>query len=414
MSQAAAVTGPHHPLAGRDGPAAIQVRELRKSYGGTTAVDGLHLDVPRGTVFALLGPDGAGKTTAVRVLSARTAADGGAVRIAGYDLSTDADAVRTAVGVLGRTPAVDTRRTVEQNLLATSALRRLPTRESRSRAAELLTRLGLSRLAGESTAALSGGQRRRLDLAVLLAGEPGIVLMDEPTAGLAPVDRRIVRAVMRELAADGGTVLFTTCSPEEAGQLADRIGILHRGRLVAEGTQDALLRLIPGGHIRLHFADTADLATAAALFRMDTVIRDDTALSLQIPGDGSVGLMRAVLDILEAARVEPRRLTVHSPGLADVFTALVDHGSQGSPPTDRAVHPQDVPCGAQSPDSRSPWHEALPVMAAALLLPVRVAEAGYAVLPGVLVTVLACVALALAGRRRRAATRLPLHRGPPT
>ncbi|RNF77736.1 ABC transporter ATP-binding protein, partial [Streptomyces botrytidirepellens] len=401
MSRAAAATGPHRPLPGPGGPSAIQVRGLRKSYGRTTVVDGLHLDVPHGTVFALLGPNGAGKTTAVRILSARTAADGGDVRIAGYDLSTDADAVRTAVGLLGRATGVDTRLTAEENLLLASALCRLPTPDGRSRAAELLARLGMPRVATEPAAALSSGTLRRLDLAMLLAGDPSVVLLDEPTAGLDPVGRRIVRDVVRDLVADGITVLFTTCSPQEAAWLADRIGVLHRGRLVAEGTQDELLRLVPGGHIRLHFADTAELAAAAAPFRMHTVVRDDTALSLQIPGDGSVALMRAVLDVLEDARVEPRRLTVHSPGLEDVFAALVDSGSQDPPrPSDRAAHPPDAPRGKELRDSRSLWREVLPVIAAAPLLPAHVAEAGLAALPGVLLTVLVCAAPAFAGHAR--------------
>ncbi|MFI1368395.1 ABC transporter ATP-binding protein [Streptomyces griseochromogenes] len=412
MNQAATTAGPHRPLPGPHGPSAIQVRGLRKSYGTETAVDDLHLDVPHGTAFGLLGPDGAGKTTVMRILSARVAADAGEIRIAGYDLPTDADAVRAAVELVGRTSAVDPRLTAEKNLLRTSALCRLPPREGGSRAAELLARLDLSRVATEPAAALSSGRRRRLDLAMVLAGDPGVVLMDEPTAGLDPVSRRIVREVVRDLVADGITVLFTTCSPQEAGRLADRIGVLRRGRLVAEGTQDALLRLVPGGHIRLYFADTAELATAAALFHLDTVVRDDTALSLRIPGDGSVGLIRAVLAILEEGRVEPRRLAVHSPGLEDVFTALVHNGPQGPPPTHRAVHSPDAPLGDEARDIRWLWREVLPVMAALLPLCAHVAEAGPAVLPGVLPAALVCVALALAGRRRRAAPRSPKHRGP--
>lgn len=409
VSQASAAAGPHRLTPGSRSFSAVRVRGMRKSYGRTTAVDDLHLDVPHGTAFALLGPDGAGKTTVMRILAARTAADGGDVRIAGYDLSADAGAVRAAVGLVGRTSAVNPRLTAEENVRLTPALRLLPTHQGRPRAAGLLARLGLSQVATEPAAVLPSGQRRRLDLAMVLAGDPDVVLMDEPTAGLDPVSRRIVRDVVRDLVADGVTVLFTTCSPQEAGRLADRIGILHRGRLVAEGTQDALLRLVPGGHIRLYFAGTAELAAAAALFRLDTVVRDDTALSLQIPGDGSVGLMRAVLDILEHARVEPRRLTVHSPGLEDVYTALVDDGSQGAQPADRPVHPPDAPPGKESRDSRYPWHESLPVAVAALLLPAYVAEVRPAALPPVLLTVLGCVAAALAGRRRCA--RPPVRRG---
>lgn len=352
----------------------------------------------------------------LRILSARLAADGGEARVAGHDLCGQADAVRTAVGLVGRTPVVNDL-TAEENLLRTPTLRRMPPREGRLRAVELLARLGLSRVAAESATVLSPGQRRRLDLARALAGDPDVVLMDEPTAGLAPEDRRIVRDVVRDLGADGVTVLFTTRSPEEAGRLADRIGVLHRGRLVAEGTQDALLRLIPGGHVRLHFADAAGLAAAAALFRMDTVVRDDTALSLQFPGDGSVCLVRAVLDILEHARVEPRRLTVHSPGLEDVFTALVADASPGGPSTARATLPPDVQPGREPHDGRTVWPEALSVTLAALLLPVTVTAlllSGSVVKVGptglaVLLAVLACAVPALSGHRGRTVPRPSLR-----
>ncbi|SEF53416.1 ABC-2 type transport system ATP-binding protein [Actinacidiphila yanglinensis] len=360
MSPAAAAAGQHLLASGPDRSPAIRVRGLRKVYGSTVAVEDLDLDVPHGTVHALLGPAGAGKATVLRILAARAEADGGDLCVGGRDPRTEAAAVRAAVGLAGRTTVVDAGRTCEENLLRGSALCRLPRSAGVARAAELLDRLGLSEVAAEPAGTLSSGRRRLLDLAGVLAGEPSCVLMDEPVDPLDAEGRGIVRDALRALAADGITVLLATRSPQEAGLIADRIGIMHRGRLVAAGTQDELLRLIPGGHIRLHFASVAELAAATARFGLDTAIRDDTALTLQIPGDGSVGLMRAVLDVLEDAAVEPRRLTVHSPGLEDVLASLVDDGARGPAVAAGSVPARDAATGREARGRGALWQAVLP------------------------------------------------------
>jgi ABC-2 type transport system ATP-binding protein len=301
-------------------PPAITVAGLRKSYGDHSVLDGVDIHVAEGTVYALLGPNGAGKTTTVQILSTLIPADGGSVRVAGHDLVREADAVRKAIGVTGQFSAVDNLLTGEENLLLMADLNHLDRAEGRRRAAELLKRFDLVDAAGKTPATYSGGMRRKLDLAMTLVGDPRVVFLDEPTAGLDPRTRRTVWEMIRGLVADGVTIFLTTQYLEEADRLADRIALLDHGRLVAEGTPDELKRLIPGGHIRLQFADPAELDAAARLFAGSS--RDDAALALQVPSDGDIDSLRAVLDQLDMAAIDVDALSIHTPDLDDVFLAL--------------------------------------------------------------------------------------------
>jgi ABC-2 type transport system ATP-binding protein len=299
---------------------AIKATGLRKSFGDKLVLDGIDLHVPEGTIFALLGPNGAGKTTTVHILSTLIGADGGEVRVAGHDLARDPDAVRAAIGVTGQLTAVDNLLTGEENLLLVADLRHLGRREGRRRAAELLERFDLVEAARKPAATYSGGLRRRLDLAMGLVGDPRVVFLDEPTAGLDPRSRRTMWRIIRELVAGGVTIFLTTQYLEEADELADRIALLDHGRLVAEGTADELKRRIPGGHIRLRFAYPDGLEAAAST--LGEAVRDDEALTLQVPSDGSVGSLRAVLDRLDDQSIEVDGLSIHTPDLDDVFLAL--------------------------------------------------------------------------------------------
>ncbi|HMG29447.1 MAG TPA: ATP-binding cassette domain-containing protein [Jiangellaceae bacterium] len=303
-----------------DRPQAIVASGLRKSYGELTVLDGIDLHVAEGTVFALLGPNGAGKTTAVQILSTLIDADAGQMWIAGHDLAKDPDSVRKVIGVTGQFSAVDNLLTGEENLLLMADLNHLDRAEGRRRAAALLHRFDLVDAAGKPPGTYSGGMVRKLDLAMTLIGDPRVIFLDEPTAGLDPRTRRTMWEIIRGLVADGVTIFLTTQYLEEADRLADRIALLDHGRLVAEGTPDELKRLIPGGHIRLQFADPAELDAAARLFAGST--RDDDALALQVPSDGDVDSLRAVLDHLEAASIDVDALSVHTPDLDDVFLAL--------------------------------------------------------------------------------------------
>jgi ABC-2 type transport system ATP-binding protein len=312
---------------------AISAVGLRKSFGDHVVLDGIDLHVPEGTIFSLLGPNGAGKTTTVQILSTLIGADGGEVRVAGHDLARDPDSVRATIGVTGQFSAVDNLLTGEENLILLADLHHLGRREGRRRAAELLARFDLVDAARKTAATYSGGMRRRLDLAMSLVGDPRIIFLDEPTAGLDPRSRRTVWQIIRDLVAGGVTIFLTTQYLEEADHLADRIAVLDHGRLVAEGTAAELKRLIPGGHIRLRFADARGLDGAARV--LGEVSRDDEAFTLQVPSDGGVRSLRALLDRLDNASIEVEELSVHTPDLDDVFLALTGR-------TDNAGRTDDV------------------------------------------------------------------------
>jgi ABC-2 type transport system ATP-binding protein len=222
----------------------IQVRGLRKSYGDHVVLDGVDLDVPAGTTFALLGPNGAGKTTIVRILSTLGSADEGELQVAGHDVAGEPDGVRAAIGVTGQFSAVDNLLTGRENLILIADLRHLGRAEGRRRAAELLERFDLVDAADKPAATYSGGMRRRLDLAMTLVGEPRLLFLDEPTAGLDPRSRRMMWELIRDLVAGGVTVFLTTQYLEEADQLADRIALLDGGAIVAEGTAEELKQLV--------------------------------------------------------------------------------------------------------------------------------------------------------------------------
>ncbi len=311
-----------------DRPTAIAVTGLRKSYGEQTVLDGIDITVPEGTIFSLLGPNGAGKTTAVQILSTLIEADGGSISVAGHDLATDADGIRGAIGVTGQFSAVDNLLTGEENLLLMADLHHLDRDEGRRRTAELLERFDLVEASKKNPMTYSGGMRRKLDLAMTLMGDPSVIFLDEPTTGLDPRTRRIMWDAIRNLVAGGVTIFLTTQYLEEADELADRIALLDHGKIVAEGTSDELKRLIPGGHIRLQFAEPEELDQAARTFAGST--RDDAALSLQIPSDGDVHSLRAVLDHLDVASIEVASLTVHTPDLDDVFLALTGRPAESA------------------------------------------------------------------------------------
>ncbi|MFC3983739.1 ABC transporter ATP-binding protein [Streptosporangium jomthongense] len=289
---------------------AISASGLRMSFGDRTVLDGVDLEVPSGTVFALLGAEGSGKTTVIRILSGVTGADEGLVRITGEHV--------------GRRSPLDDSLTGEDNLLAVARRRGLDHAEAARCAADLLGRLGLTEVSGMASgipvAAYSGGMRHRLGIATALVGSPEVVLLDEPTGGLDPSGRRAVRRVLRDLAAEGVTVFLTTRHPRDAGELADRVAVLSQGRIVAEGTPRELGRLASCGHAHLRFADAEELEWAVRV--LGGVPGDDEAFTLRVPNDGSVGSLRALLDRIDHQLLAVDGLSIHAPDPDDVFLTL--------------------------------------------------------------------------------------------
>jgi ABC-2 type transport system ATP-binding protein len=311
---------------------AITAAGLRESYGEQLVLDGVDLTVARGTVYALLGPNGAGKTTAVHVLSTLLAADGGTLTVAGHDVVREADEVRKSIGLTGQFSAVDNLLSGAENLQLMADLHHLDKAKGKRRAAELLARVDLTD-ADKLPMTYSGGMKRKLDLAMTLMGDPEVIFLDEPTTGLDPRTRRAMWDAIRALVAGGVTILLTTQYLEEADQLADKIGLLDHGKIIAEGTSDELKRLIPGGHVSLRFSDPSAYDTAARSFAEAS--RDDENLVLQVPGDGDLASLRAVMKHLDAHGIEAADLTIHTPDLDDVFLALTGRPAE-TPDTDDA------------------------------------------------------------------------------
>jgi ABC-2 type transport system ATP-binding protein len=307
-------------------PSAVSVTGLRKSFGDKVVLDGIDLDVAEGTIFSLLGPNGAGKTTAVQILSTLLRADAGEAHVAGFDVAHQPEAVRAAIGVTGQFSAVDNLLTGEENLMLMADLHHLEPRVARRRAGELLDQFDLGDAARQMVATYSGGMRRRLDLAMTLIGDPRIIFLDEPTTGLDPRSRRTMWQIIRELVATGVTIFLTTQNLEEADQLADRIAVLDRGRLVAEGTPDELKRQIPGGHALLYFRDVNGLDAAAVA--LGEASRDSDSLVLQIPTDDTPESLMGLLERIDRHALHVERVTVHMPDLDDVFFALTGNPKQ--------------------------------------------------------------------------------------
>ncbi|MCG7633017.1 ATP-binding cassette domain-containing protein [Gordonia McavH-238-E] len=299
---------------------AIRATGLTKSFGDHTVLDGIDLEVPAGSVFALLGPNGSGKTTTVKILSTLSHPDDGEVEIAGLDPRTDRTEICAQIGLTGQFAAVDTLLTGRENLTMVARLRHLSRTAARERVDRLLADFDLTEAADRRVAEYSGGMTRRLDLAMTLVGEPAIIFLDEPTTGLDPRSRRTVWDTVRGLVAGGTTIFLTTQYLEEADHLADRIAVLDRGRIVAEGTAAELKRLVPGGYIRIDFTDADDLERARV--RFPSAVDTPGENTLAVPGGADIGAVRDVLSTLDEANIDASGISVHTPDLDDVFLTI--------------------------------------------------------------------------------------------
>jgi ABC-2 type transport system ATP-binding protein len=313
---------------------AVQVRGLVKTYGSTRALDGVDLDIPAGRVLGLLGPNGAGKTTMVRILTTLLRPDSGEAHVAGYDVLTQPDEVRQRIGLSGQYAAVDENLTGFENLYMVGRLYGRRKSAARSRARELLARFALEAAADRPAKGYSGGMRRRLDLAGALVAEPTVVVLDEPTTGLDPGGRLDTWGVIKELVADGTTVLLTTQYLEEADQLADSIVVIDHGRVIARGTADELKAQIGGERLELVVASAADLpATLEVLREVGTgePSGDDHTRRAEILVDTGPKALIEALRRLDGQGIAVQDVALHRPTLDDVFLSLTGHGAGSAP-----------------------------------------------------------------------------------
>ncbi|WP_406285514.1 ATP-binding cassette domain-containing protein [Embleya sp. NBC_00896] len=314
---------------------------LHKKFGRTPALNGFDLAVPAGTVCGLLGPNGAGKTTAVRVFATLVAPDAGHARVAGFDVVRDADRVRGVIGLAGQHAALEEGVTGRENLQLFGRFHHLGAREAKRRADELLTRFGLADAADRLVRTYSGGTRRRLDLVTSLITTPPVLFLDEPTTGLDPRSRNDIWQVVRELAAQGTTVMLTTQYLEEADRLADAIAVVDHGRVIASGTPERLKAGI-GTSVEVAVLRPADLETAAGVLgRLGTgepdYDRDDLRVrAITRPG---VGLsMPHLVRELDIAGVTVVDVALRAPSLDDVFLSLTaDTATDTDTETERAA-----------------------------------------------------------------------------
>ncbi|GAA3212322.1 ATP-binding cassette domain-containing protein [Oerskovia jenensis] len=314
----------------------IDVRGLTKAYGSHAVLQGVDLTVRRGEIYALLGPNGAGKTTAVNILTTLVRPDAGTASIAGHDVVRQAARVREVIALTGQYASVDGFQTGEENLAMMATLAHLPRAVVATRTAALLDRFDLTGAARRRVETYSGGMRRRLDLAISLVADPQVLVLDEPTTGLDPQSRTELWDVVRELAADGITVLLTTQYLEEADRLADTIAVLDDGRIVARGTASELKALVPGQHVRVDVEDSRALAAVQDLgLEISGVNQKD--LAAMVPTTDPLRTVRDVLARADERGIPVTGVSVVKPSLDDVFLALT--GSRAS----RATSPSAAP-----------------------------------------------------------------------
>ncbi len=325
---------------------AIEVRRLTKQYGDVHALDGVDFTVPEATVFGLLGPNGAGKTTTVRILATVLEPTSGTARVLGFDVARDPYAVRCRIGLAGQYAAVDENLTGRENLKLIGQLAQLRRPVVNARADELLDRFELSHAANRPAKTYSGGMRRRLDVAAALVQRPPVLFLDEPTTGLDLPSRNALWEMIRELVADGTTVLLTTQYLEEADQLADRIAVVDDGRVIANDTPAMLKAQLGSTVLELAYGDEQQAhAAIAALSPSYAEHIERVRSTVKVTTTDSVRDMTAILHVLDIDNLSPDSLIVREPSLDDVFLAITGRAGEAVP-SEAVQDPEATGCGA--------------------------------------------------------------------
>lgn len=309
---------------------AIETHGLAKRFGATEALTGVDLAVPVGAVYGLLGPNGAGKTTLIRILSTLLRPDAGSARVFGHDVTSDAEVVRGRISLTGQFASLDDDLTALENLRLIGWLRGYSRAHAKTRAGELLEAFGLAAASGRLAKSLSGGMRRRLDLAISLLTRPQLIFLDEPTTGLDPHSRNDVWEMIRGVVVEGTTVLLTTQYLEEADELADQVAVIDHGRVIAEGGTGELKAAVGAGALRLKLLEArqrpqAQRLLAAALKATVELRPDPAALSVSLPADTAGGAVAVALAALARSGIEVVEFSLGQPSLDEVFLSLTGH-----------------------------------------------------------------------------------------
>jgi ABC-2 type transport system ATP-binding protein len=317
---------------------AIRVEGLVKKFGSVAALDGVEFEVEGGTVFGLLGPNGAGKTTAVRILTTILRADAGHAEILGLDVVNDEEAVRRRIGLAGQFAAIDPNLTGRENLRLVGRLAQVPRAQILPRADELLRRFELTDAADRPSRTYSGGMKRRLDVAAALVSRPQVLFLDEPTTGLDLYSRNELWDMIRELVADGTTVLLTTQYLEEADQLAGRVAVVDGGHVIANDSPKALKAQLGSTVIEMSMGDEARSTRALALLAGNTSGRtEQDGISIRVTTDEGPSLLMQLLRTLDAENLAPTSLAVREPSLDDVFLAITGHRAESAVSNDETT-----------------------------------------------------------------------------
>lgn len=300
----------------------ITVSGIKKTYADRPVLENLTFTVPKGSIYTLLGSNGAGKTTTIRILTTQIPADKGKVEIEGYSVSKDPHKVREVISLTGQFSAVDEALTGKENLVLMARLRQLSSPEKS--AGDLLEYFDLSHAADQRVSSYSGGMKRKLDIAMSLTGHPKVIFLDEPTTGLDPQSRRSMWKLIKELQASGVTIFLTTQYLEEAEELADRIAILDKGRIIAEGTSRELKSYLPQGALEFLFQNPESMEAAASLLKDYKTSFVPEEYKLTVFTDGKGDTLAGICSMLYQNHIKIQDFTPLTPRLEDVFLSMID------------------------------------------------------------------------------------------